>query len=275
MSTPVMYRGKPERRRFGGLRAYFPLVVLATSCLGMGTSLLLTACSQSEVTDVQKTASPSSSAVPEARRSPAGVALYDFTLPIAGACLPGDDNLMPNAVREYRSGTHEGVDFYWWDNCVPIGAGTPVIAVKDGTVIRADLDYDELTPEQMQALLDRTYVQGFTDGAALDRFGGRQVWIDHGDGIVTTYNHLGGIAHKIEVGSEVLGGQIIGYVGDSGTPQSVTAPGTEVHLHFEVWMNDIFLGKGLPADRVRAMYERLFGITSPAVPAAPTSLPGR
>jgi hypothetical protein len=35
-----------------------------------------------------------------------------------------------------------------------------------------------------------------------------------------------------------------------------------VHLHFEVWVNEQFLGEGLPADRVRAIYERLFGVSS-------------
>ena len=40
-----------------------------------------------------------------------------FIYPIRGACLPEGDQLMPNAPREYRGGTHEGVDFYDYDNC--------------------------------------------------------------------------------------------------------------------------------------------------------------
>ena len=190
--------------------------------------------------------------------------LSDFTMPIAGACLPTDDNLMPNAVREYRRGTHEGVDFYWWDNCVAIGEGSPVLAVKRGVVTRADTNYSDMTADEMQELLDRTYEQGYSDREALDQFGGRQVWIDHGGGVVTTYNHLGAITPGIVVGTNVEAGEPIGYVGESGTPQSIRAPGTEMHLHFEVWVNKKFLGEDLTADQVRAMYEHLFGIDSVA-----------
>jgi murein DD-endopeptidase MepM/ murein hydrolase activator NlpD len=196
-------------------------------------------------------------------------------MPIDGACLPGDDNLMPNAVREYRSGTHEGIDFYTWDNCVEIVAGVPILAVKSGRVIRADVNYKDMTPDEMQALLDRTYVQGYTDSVALDRFGGRQVWIEHGEGVVTTYNHLGGIAPGIKFGSMVQAGDPIGYAGDSGTPQSLSSPGTEVHLHFEVRVHGTYLGRGMQPERVRAMYERLFGVTSVAGPSASPGLSGR
>ena len=66
------------------------------------------------------------------------------------------------------------------------------------------------------------------------------------------------------VGTTVEAGEPLGYVGESGTPQSIRAPGTEMHLHFEVWVNKKFLGKDLTANQVRAMYERLYGIDSTA-----------
>src|SRR6476469_1495750 len=70
---------------------------------------------------------------------------HNFIYPIRGGCLPKSDNLMPNARRDYRSGIHEGVDFYNVDNCTPIMRGTPIVAAKDGTVIRADWGYHSLT----------------------------------------------------------------------------------------------------------------------------------
>jgi hypothetical protein len=48
------------------------------------------------------------------------------------------------------------------------------------------------------------------------------------------------------------------YMGQSGEPESVTAPGTQVHLHFEVRVADTYLGAGLPADVVRTLYEEAF-----------------
>ena len=129
--------------------------------------------------------------------------LTGFSYPIAGACLPESDNLMPNAPREYRSGIHEGVDFYASDNCVDIPVNAPVMAVKAGKVIRADHSFVEMSPDELNGILARTQAQGYTDAAALDKFRGRQVWIDHGNGIVTRYCHLGGIPEDIAAGMTV------------------------------------------------------------------------
>jgi murein DD-endopeptidase MepM/ murein hydrolase activator NlpD len=178
--------------------------------------------------------------------------------PIAGACLPANYDLMPNAPREYRAGVHEGVDFYGLDNCVPIDRGTPVLAVADGQVIRADLDYVDLTLEELDQLNQRVAQEGTSAPAVLDRFRGRQVWIDHGGGLVTRYAHLDSIESGIADGIFVQAGEVIGYVGESGTPESVTDPGTEYHLHFEIRVGHTYLGQGLPPDVVRALYERAF-----------------
>jgi murein DD-endopeptidase MepM/ murein hydrolase activator NlpD len=199
---------------------------------------------------------PSATARPT--EAPPDPRLRGFTMPIAGACLPTVERLMPNAAREYRAGVHEGVDFYTGFNCVDVPAGHPVIAAKEGTVIRADTEFVEMTLEELNAILGRTQAQGYTDAAALDRFRGRQVWIAHGDGIVTRYCHLAGIDPAIHDGSIVGRGETIGSVGDSGTPEAVTSPGLEIHLHWELRIDETFLGEGLPATEVRALYEELF-----------------
>jgi murein DD-endopeptidase MepM/ murein hydrolase activator NlpD len=201
-----------------------------------------------------------------------------FAFPIVGACLPTSDNLMPNADRNYRQGIHEGVDFYDSDNCTTIGAGTEVLAAKVGQVIRADVDYEELTFEELNELYARIDEIGESDDYVLDRFRGQQVWIDHGKGIVTRYAHLGGIAPGVRAGIAVEAGEVVGYVGESGTPESVTSPGTENHLHFEIRVGEDFLGQGLPSAEVRALYDAAFspyaGPISPEAPATAEPGPG-
>lgn len=85
---------------------------------------------------------------------------------------------------------HAGVD-------ISAAFGEPVRAAADGTVQAADM------------------ATGY----------GRQIIIDHGNGIETLYGHLSGFA--VTAGQEVSRGQIIGYVGMSGR---ATGP----HLHYEV-----------------------------------------
>ncbi|MBX7111989.1 MAG: M23 family metallopeptidase [Dehalococcoidia bacterium] len=216
---------------------------------------------------LQRTPTPASttaSRTPVATATPAPTGrlrlddLTGFAVPVAGACLPDSDNLMPNAPRTYRAGIHEGVDFYPGLACALIAKGTPVLAMFEGTVIRSDLNYEELTPALLAKLRADTAAAGTTPPAALDAYRGRQVWVDHGQGVVTRYCHLSSIAAGIAVGTRVRQGQQVGGVGESGTPESIEAPGTELHLHAEVRLGDRFLGQDLPPGVVRALYTRLF-----------------
>ena len=63
--------------------------------------------------------------------------------------------------------------------------------------------------------------------------GGYQVWISHGSGLYTTYNHLSSVS--VGRGQRVSRGQQVGRVGSSGY---ATGP----HLHFEVWRGSIWDG---------------------------------
>ena len=137
--------------------------------------------------------------------SPIGLHLQ---MPIACACLTTDYNQMPNSPREYRNGTHEGVDFFTGYACVDVAKGDPALAAADGTVIRADHQYKDLTQDEIDHLIALTFVEGYTDEGTLDKFRGRQVWIDHGNGIVTRYCHLSDIPADIQPGVEVKAGDM-------------------------------------------------------------------
>jgi murein DD-endopeptidase MepM/ murein hydrolase activator NlpD len=208
---------------------------------------------------------PASSPGANARLSPTPAAtptppavVRGFRFPIEGACIPAEDDLLPNAPREYRFGVHEGVDFYPGRACATIERGMPVLAAKTGIVIRADIGYKDITQEEMDGLLARSAQEGSTPPEVLDRLRGRQVWIDHGDGVVTRYCHLLSIEPGIAEGVAVEVGRVVGRVGNSGTPEGVTDPNMENHLHFEIRVGDSFLGQGLSVAETRRLLEVAF-----------------
>jgi murein DD-endopeptidase MepM/ murein hydrolase activator NlpD len=63
--------------------------------------------------------------------------------------------------------------------------------------------------------------------------GGYQVWISHGSGLYTTYNHMSGVS--VGRGQHVGRGQRVGRMGATGFA-------TGSHLHFEVWKGAIWSG---------------------------------
>jgi murein DD-endopeptidase MepM/ murein hydrolase activator NlpD len=63
--------------------------------------------------------------------------------------------------------------------------------------------------------------------------GGYQVWISHGSGLYTTYNHMSSVS--VGRGQHVSKGQRVGRMGATGFA-------TGSHLHFEVWKGAIWSG---------------------------------
>ncbi|MHB8630585.1 MAG: peptidoglycan DD-metalloendopeptidase family protein [Candidatus Limnocylindria bacterium] len=163
--------------------------------------------------------------------------LHGFIVPVAGAVVPEGAQYLPNSPRGYRAGYHEGIDF-------PVNAGTPVLAAKAGTIVRIDTAYVEWSVAAEQAAFRTARAQGYTPTAILDHIRGRQVWIDHGGGIVTRYAHLAAVA-ALRPGDPVTQGEVIGAVGSSGYHEG--GP----HLHFEIRVGDDFYGDGLPLAELR------------------------
>lgn len=65
--------------------------------------------------------------------------------------------------------------------------------------------------------------------------GGKKIFIDHGNGLMTTYAHLARIL--VKVGDLVQRGQPIALSGYSGIDGMITYPFGVPHLHFNVWLN--------------------------------------
>ncbi len=98
--------------------------------------------------------------------------------------------------RTFDNAFHDAID-------IAAPGGTPIYAVNDGTIIM---------------------YQWVNTG------GGNKVVIDHGSKITTTYCHLSKFQDGLKVGSEVKKGDIIGYVGTTGSS-------TGNHLHFRIAVN--------------------------------------
>ncbi len=86
--------------------------------------------------------------------------------------------------------------------------------------------------------------------AILDELRGRQVWIDHGYGVVTRYAHLQSV-ELLSVGSIVERGAVIGHVGNSGTKAGP-------HLHIEIRVGATYLGDGVTGQPLLAALRRAF-----------------
>lgn len=177
-----------------------------------------------------------------------------MTSPIKGRTVSTTNGQLPNAPRRYRNGVHEGLDYY----------GTidyTVYSSAAGTVIRADHDFIEMTLEEYEEAIRVSGEAAITPPELLDKFRGKQVWIQHKDGVITRYCHLKDIYTEITVGIEVEGGQAIATVGNTGMRANITGQinnaSDEPHLHFEIWLGDSFLGQGRPADEVRSIYKRI------------------
>lgn len=100
-------------------------------------------------------------------------------------------------MKDYR--VHSGID-------IACALGDEVVAFTDGTVASITNDY----------------------------FNGTTVAISHDQGVVSYYMNLDPeLAENIAVGSEVLAGQVIGYVGSSARAEALDP----AHLHFELRIN--------------------------------------
>lgn len=132
------------------------------------------------------------------------------------------------AGGQYTYDGHLGTDF-----ACPVG--TPIVAAAPGIVVRV--------------------------GCELDR-GGLKVVVDHGGGLIVTYNHLA--RAEVAVGQPVRRGERLARSGASGLEFALFFPWVSPHLHWNTWVG------GVPADPFAAPGEvSLFRHGNAPKPAQP------
>lgn len=166
---------------------------------------------------------------------------------------------LPNAARDYRSGVHQGIDFICGES------GRDALAALDGRVVMAVGDYVDPSPEDRQAVLDTAASVGRTPPWTLALLFGNFVALDHGviDGVghvATIYAHLEAIDDAIRPGVAVTAGQRLGEIGNHGTLTAATGSNRpqSLHLHWEIHVDDLYLGAGLTTSETRDLYATLF-----------------
>lgn len=185
--------------------------------------------------------------------------LHILRIPIKGASLPRHPGVFPGARRLYRHGVHQGLDFFHDPGAgTHVMVNTPAVAAAAGTVVRADLNYRDMDARQYSKIMSDCARSQYCSEANEDLFRGCQVWIDHGNGLVTRYAHLNKARSDLKVGTHVNSGDIIGYIGYSGTGENQPGRVKHPHLHFEIWLDDHYLGYGLTPAETMALYQKLF-----------------
>lgn len=124
-------------------------------------------------------------------------------------------------VLDFRGGrntydSHNGTD-------LAIPPGTRVVAAAPAVVLRVSSEFHR---------------------------GGRKIVLDHGRGLVTTYNHLA--RPLVAPGERVRRGQTIALSGYSGLDALVGFPWTPPHVHFNVWLDGRYVDPFAPSPAVLA-----------------------
>lgn len=197
---------------------------------------------------------------PEARRDPAEITarLAFLKPPLKGAKVPKYGGQLPGGPRPYRNGVHQGADYYSGYVGVVINKKTPALAAADGTVIRIDHDYREMTMAERDKMLSVVKTGGSPRGKDLDWLHGRQVWILHENGVVTRYSHLSAVEPGLKVGDRVKAGEAVGRVGNSGTDSGALGNDEDVHLDFEIFIDQRPFWDGLTPVQAREVLVKVF-----------------
>ncbi len=148
---------------------------------------------------------PGSTSTPKPRRTPCSPFVYQMSWPIAG-----DSQVISSfgVARDGGARRHAGID-------IQAPKLTPVLSVADGTV------------------MEITQLAGTEECCSMK--------IRHDDGWYSVYIHLNndmyltddgmgiGVRPDLKVGDEVVAGQVVGWIGDSGNAEDSVN-----HLHFEL-----------------------------------------
>ena len=123
-------------------------------------------------------------------------------------------------------------------------------------------DEPDLPESRRNELLRYCTQLGETPLEVLSVLHGRRVTLCHGiyEGrlLTTSYSHLGSIGPNLKPGLRVHKGDLIGVAGSSGTSHAYRADGWG-ELHFEIHLNGVPLGAGMPPQVAGQQYRELLG----------------
>ncbi len=182
--------------------------------------------------------------------------LAKLSAPIRGMRLPRHAGVYPGARRLYRYGVHEGLDLF--NDRFRVNMDTPVVAAGPGKIVRADSNFIDMNRSTFDRVMTQCVNEHRTSDQNEDRLRGCQVWVDHGDGMVTRYAHLNKINAKLHLGQSVKAGDLLGFVGVSGTGQNLPGRTKYPHLHFEILLDGKYLGYGLTPAETVGIFEDIF-----------------
>lgn len=179
-------------------------------------------------------------------------------IPVPGGQLPAHLGVFPGARRLYRYGIHAGVDFFnGGGNKVVMG--TPARAADSGKIIRLDRNFKDMDAPTFNRVMSQCAREHNTSEHNEDLFRGCQVWLDHGNRLVTRYAHLDKINAGLKDNAFVNRGDVVGFIGVSGTGQNLPGKAKYPHLHFEIWLDGHYVGYGLTPGETLGVYEDIFG----------------
>ena len=188
--------------------------------------------------------------------------LQTIQLPSKDYPVPEYLNLLPNALREYRSGSHHGIDF-----AIPLNG--PIMAVSGGIIVRSNPTHSDVDIDTYNAFLETTQQLSKTPEDIYNYILlGKSIVIDHGYSIasnfrtISVYAHLSSIADGILPGAKVDKGQLIGFSGNTGTSSGSLRNEKGAHLHWELYFEDAsgkyFLGQNIPPELLKENIDLLF-----------------
>jgi len=188
--------------------------------------------------------------------------LQTIQLPSKDYPVPEYLNLLPNALREYRSGSHHGIDF-----AIPLNG--PIMAVSGGIIVRSNPTHSDVDIDTYNAFLETTQQLSKTPEDIYNYILlGKSIVIDHGYSIasnfrtISVYAHLSSIADGILPGAKVDKGQLIGFSGNTGTSSGSLRNEKGAHLHWELHFEDksgkYFLGQNIPPELLKENIDLLF-----------------
>ena len=190
------------------------------------------------------------------------ITLPTLISPCEGINIPKKASRLPNAPREYRKGIHRGIDFF-------VNWGTPVRAVADGMVIRADHNFEEVPPEFRKGLLEKASNINRTPSDVFEHILlGKAVMLDHGlklipgFRVITIYAHLSHIDNNIKPGNSISANELIGKTGNTGMEASTYGKRDGAHLHWEMILQkeegEFYFGQGLSYNELFPLLKNLF-----------------